>query len=271
MMLARGSRLVVALLVVLAGAGFCLRPVSCFQRYVYLRNWLQGTEGGSVWVKGYRIHYVVQGPADGPAVVLVHGLGGRAEDWRDLSPYFAKAGVRVYMPDLPGFGRSDKPAEFSYSVQDQAAMVVGFLDAMGLKQVDLGGWSMGGWIVQRVAINHPERVRRLILIDSAGLNEVPAWDIRLFTPTTPVELDELDALLMPHPPKVPGFIARDILRVSGENAWVIQRALGTMLSGHDTTDSLLPGLQMPVLIVWGTEDRIFPLRQGETMQRLIPR
>ena len=72
------------------------------------------------------------------------GLGGRAEDWRSLAPYLAKAGYRVYMPDLPGYGRSEKPADFSYSVPDEAAVVVGFMDALGLKQVDLGGWSMGG-------------------------------------------------------------------------------------------------------------------------------
>ena len=57
---------------------------------------------------------------------------------------------------------------------DEAAVVMGFLDALRLKQVDLGGWSMGGWIVQRVASEHPERVRRLMLFDSAGIYEVPA-------------------------------------------------------------------------------------------------
>jgi pimeloyl-ACP methyl ester carboxylesterase len=148
--------------------------------------------------------------------------------------------------------------------------VVGFLDALGLKQVDLGGWSMGGWIVQLVAGEHPERVRRLMLFDAAGLDVKPAWETRLFTPTTPAELDQLDALLTPHPRKIPSFVARDILRVSKQNAWVIHRALASMLTGSETTDKLLPGFKMPVLIVWGAEDRIFPLSQGETMNRLVP-
>ena len=81
--------------------------------------------------------------------------GRKAEDWHNLAPYLSKAGFRVYLPDLPGFGRSEKPADFSYSVSDQAEVVVGFLDALGLKQVDLGGWSMGGWIVQIVAAGIP--------------------------------------------------------------------------------------------------------------------
>jgi len=212
----------------------------------------------------------VEGPANGQVVVLVHGLGGRAEDWRNLAPWFAKAGYRVYMPDLVGYGRSQKPADFSYSMTDEAAVVVGFMDALGLQQVNLGGWSMGGWIVQIVASTHSERVKRLILFDSAGLYEKPAWDTRLFTPATSTELDQLDALLMPHPPVVPGFIARDILRNSKRNAWVVQRALGTMLAGRDTTDNLLPQLKMPVLIAWGAEDLITPVEQGEKMHRLVP-
>jgi len=75
---------------------------------------------------------------------------------------------------------------------------------------------------------------------------------------------------MPHPPRVPGFVARDIVRVSNERAWIIHRALDTMLTGQDATDNLLPQLKMPVLIVWGGEDKITPVDQGETMHRLIP-
>jgi pimeloyl-ACP methyl ester carboxylesterase len=148
--------------------------------------------------------------------------------------------------------------------------VVGFLDALGLKQVDLGGWSMGGWIVQLVASEHSERVRRLIVFDSAGLDVEPDWDTHLFTPTTPAQLNQLEALLTPHPEKIPDFIARDILRESDQDAWVIHRSVATMLTGRETTDKLLPGLKMAVLLVWGAEDRITPLNQGETMHRLIP-
>jgi len=258
------------ILAVVAGFGFWLRPVSYFNEFMFMHAFFTGVESRSVMVGGHRVHYNVEGPAGGQVVVLVHGLGGRAEDWRNLAPWLAKAGYRVYMPDLVGYGRSQKPADFSYSMTDEAGAVVGFMDALGLKQVDLGGWSMGGWIVQIVASTHSERVKRLILFDSAGLYEKPAWDTRLFTPATSAELDQLDALLMPHPPEVPGFIARDILRNSRRNAWVVQRALETMLAGRDTTDNLLPQLKMPVLIAWGAEDLITPVSQGEKMHRLVP-
>jgi pimeloyl-ACP methyl ester carboxylesterase len=259
-----------ALLAALAVLGFWALPVSYFKAALYLRERCSGIESHTVIVEGLRVHYLAEGPKFGSVVVLVHGLGGSAEDWRNLAPSLAQAGYRVYMPDLPGFGRSEQPRDFSYSVQDQAEVIMGFLQTLGLRQLELGGWSMGGWIAQLVAAEDAQRVRRLMLFDSAGLSVKPEWDTRLFTPATPAELDQLDALLMPQPPKVPAFVARDILRLSRNNAWVIHRAVAAMLSGQDATDNLLPRLPMPVLLVWGAEDRITPPSLGETMHQLAP-
>jgi pimeloyl-ACP methyl ester carboxylesterase len=258
-----------ALLLVFAVAMWS-RPVSVFRWFNEAQMWWIGARNHYTVVEGYRIHYYALGPEDGEPVVLVHGLGGRSEDWEKLAPYLVRAGYRVYLPDLPGFGHSERPADFSYSVTDQSKIVVGFFDAVGLKQADLGGWSMGGWVVQLTAVRSPERVRKLMLFDSAGLYMKPEWDTRLFTPISPAEIEKLDALLMPNPPRLPDFIARDILRVSGEHAWVMRRAIDTMLQGRETTDALLPRLKMPVLILWGKVDLITPLSEGEKMHRLIP-
>jgi pimeloyl-ACP methyl ester carboxylesterase len=267
---ARKALWALAVVALAVGIAFWMRPLSFFDGSMYLRETLTGVESRTVRIPGHRVHYLAEGPANGPAVVLVHGLGGRAEDWIDLAPYLAKAGFRVYMPDLLGYGRSQQPADFSYSVRDEAGVVIGFMDALGLKQVDLGGWSMGGWIAQLVANEAPQRVQRLMLFDSAGLDAVPDWDTRLFTPATAGELAQLDALLMPHPPQVPGFVTRDILRFSRQRAWVVQRAMASMLTGKDVTDNLLPQLKMPVFIAWGAEDRIIPEDQAEKMHRLVP-
>lgn len=266
----RWVALVTFVLLAAAGLLFWERPLTVFNLFTEGRMWLHGATSRDIVVSGYRVHYYGVGPANGEAVVLVHGLGGRSDDWERLAPYLANAGYRVYMPDLPGYGSSERPADFSYSVTDEAKIVIGFLDALELKQVDLGGWSMGGWIVQLVAARNPERVRRLMLFDSAGLYAKPVWDTKLFTPISAAELDELDKLLMPNPPKVPGFVARDILRTSHEHAWVIRRALTTMLEGNETTDNLLPKLRMPVLIVWGEVDQITPLSQADKMHKLVP-
>ena len=261
---------VVALLIVASAFGFYERPVSYFDAFLDLQMHLTGAHSRWTTVNGIRIHYWVKGPANGPPVVLVHGLGGHAEDWHNLAFYPARDGFRLYMPDLPGFGRSGKPKDFSYSIADEANVVLGFMDAMGLKQVNLGGHSMGGWIVQHIAFEHPDRVRKLMVFDSAGIYDKPAWNTALFTPTTPGELNQLDALLMPHPPEVPAFIASDILRISHEDAAVIHRAMESMLTGQYVTDTELPQLKMPVLIVWGDQDHITPLADGEKMHQLIP-
>ncbi len=268
----RGWRIVLSLIVplVLIAVLVWSRPLTVFQCFSQARMFWIGARNHETMVQGFRIHYYTLGPKDGPPVVLVHGLGGRAEDWEKLAPHLAGAGYRVYLPDLPGFGQSERPASFSYSVTDQSAIVVGFFDALGLKQVDLGGWSMGGWIVQLVAGGHPDRIRRLMLFDSAGLYVKLDWNTGLFTPASAAEIDQLYALLMPHPPKVPAFVARDILRSSHEHAWVMHRAVDTMLQGRETTDALLPQLKMPVLIVWGDVDHITPLSEGEKMHQLIP-
>jgi pimeloyl-ACP methyl ester carboxylesterase len=262
--------LAVLTLAAVAGLGFYLCPVSYLNAWVYLQEHFVGIESHNVKVDGYRMHYLATGPASGPPVVLIHGLGGRAEDWWNVAPVLAKAGFRVYMPDLLGFGRSQQPADFSYSVQDQAAVIVDFMGTLGIKQTDLAGWSMGGWIAQLIASEHPERVSRLIIIDSVGLNIKPTWDTNLFVPTSPQQLDQLDALLMPYPPKIPPFIARDYLRIFSRNGWVIKRAMAAMLSGQDVTDNLLPQLKMPVLIIWGSLDQIAPVNQAQTMHNLAP-
>jgi pimeloyl-ACP methyl ester carboxylesterase len=259
-----------AVIVLVCGMAFVLRPVSFFNGSMYMEQQFSGVENHSIAVDSYRMHYLAAGPANGPVVVLVHGLGGRAEDWRLLSPYLSKAGFRVYMPDLPGYGRSEWPRDFSYSVRDEATVVVDFIKALRLRQVDLGGWSMGGWIVQIAASEHPEVVRHLIVIDSAGLYARPDWDTNLFMPKTAAELGQLEALLMPQPSPIPSFVARDILRNSHEHAWVIKRALDTMMTGNDVTDRLLPQLKMPVLLLWGAEDRITPVALGQKMHGLLP-
>lgn len=262
-----------AVLLVLVSAGgvaFWLRPAHVALQLGYLQEPMKGFHSATVTVEGRPMHYLATGPEHGPVVVLVHGLGGSAEDWLHLAPYLAHAGYRVYMPDLFGYGRSPRPADFSYSVRDESAAVIGFLDAMQLQQVDLGGWSMGGWIAQLAAVAFPERIHRLLLFDSVGLYAPPQWNTDLFTPADEDQLRQLQLLLEPAPRHIPSLIARDILRISHERAWVIHRALDSMLTGRDTTDALLPTLRMPVLLVWGDLDRITPLSLGNRMHELIP-
>ena len=267
-----GIRVMVLVVFALAAAGsvFYARPVECLRAWQHVQMRIDGVEGSWVTVNGVRMRSYVRGPVDGKPVVLVHGLGGSAEDWLKIAPYLVKAGYRVYTPDLPGYGESEQPRSWTYSIPEEAGAVVGYMDALGLKQVDLAGWSMGGWIVQRVAAEHPERIRRLTIFDSAGLKLVPEWDTRLFTPRNREEVDALDTLLFPKPPVLAEFVVRDVVRNSKENGWVIQSALKQMLTAKDVTDASLPQLKMPMLILWGDADRITPMSEGRTMHGLVP-
>ena len=269
------TRVFLALLALpaIAGLGFYLRPVSYLNAHVYLEEHFVGFESRNIKVDGYRLHYLATGPARWPSCRARSRAGRPRGRLVERRPGSGQSGLSSLYARLTGlFGRSQQRSRFLLlSVHDQAAVVVDFMDALGIKQADIAGWSMGGWIVQLAASEHPERVSRLIIIDSVGLNIKPTWDTNLFVPTSLQQLDQLDALLMPNPPTIPPFIARDYLRIFNRNGWVIKRALATMQTGQDVTDNLLPQLKMPVLIVWGSLDRIVPVNQAQTMHKLIPK
>jgi len=116
-------------------------------------------------VNDVNIYYLTA--ASGPPVVLIHGFGGSASYWQlniePLAEHFA-----VYAPDMVGSGCSDKPrAKYSLKYLDQ--MVNGFVDALELGRVSLIGHSLGGAIVLEFAVAHPDKVRKLVLVSSAGL------------------------------------------------------------------------------------------------------
>jgi len=216
-----------------------------------------------------RIHYYVGG--DGPPVVLVHGLGARADDWANLMPQLTRDHHRVYALDLPGYGRSDWPTNVPYSIGNEAQAVEAFMDNRRLARTDLAGWSMGGWIAMRVALDEPQRIRRLMIFDSAGTRFAMPWDPALFEPDTPAKLAALDSLLMAGPaPHVPGFIQRDIFRFVRKHGWVVRENMDSMLTGKDLLDGKLGALKMPMLIVWGKQDHLIPVAVGEAIHRDVP-
>src|ERR1700683_663320 len=156
-----------------------------------------------------RVHYYAGG--SGSPVVLVHGLGGRAEDWAYLMPQLVRDHHRGYVLALPCYGRSDWPKNAAYSIPEQTALVEAFLNSRGLARTDLAGWSMGGWVAMRLALDQPQRIRRLVIFDSAGTRFALTWDTAIFEPDTPAKLRALDDLLMVGAaPHVPAFIERDI-------------------------------------------------------------
>src|SRR5437867_11720803 len=131
-------------------------------------------------VDGLALNYLVEGR--GPAVVLVHGLGGFAASWRHNIPSLA-ARATVYAVDLPGFGRSGKPSA-AYSLAYFARALHAFLDAVGVTQVSIVGHSLGAAVAVTYALTRPARVERLALLSGCvpGLGWRPGWRPRRLAP-----------------------------------------------------------------------------------------
>jgi pimeloyl-ACP methyl ester carboxylesterase len=256
-------------LVVLTGTAllsFYLRPEFFVDKLQQFRVWRMGLQPQFVSLNGQKIRYLVGGT--GKPLVLVHGLAGRSEDWIALIPYFVHDGYKVYAPDLLGYGQSARP-DVDYSISLEEDIVKQFIDSQGLKQPDMAGWSMGGWVTLKFAADHPERVQKLILLDSAGVKFDPK-NVRLLRPKTEADLVRMMQVLTPHPPHIPSFYATDILRGFAREDWIVDRALKSMYTGKDLMDARLNTIRTPVLLLWGREDVLTPPSMGEQMHSAIP-
>jgi len=257
--------LLAAMLVACLGC-LVLWPASALTTIATAALRLSDIWGRYVQLGPYRIHYFAGGA--GEPLVLVHGLAGRALDFAPLMPALAK-NHRVLALDLLGYGASDRP-NVDYSVTLETTILRRFLDSQGLSRVDLAGWSMGGWIALDFAVQAPERINRLVLLDSAGLKFTPTFDPFLFSPHTLADIQELEKLLTTHPGHIPAFIMRDFLHQLEAEDWVIERTVTNMLAGRELLDGKLASVTMPVLIVWGKQDKLTPLSIGEAMHREMP-
>jgi pimeloyl-ACP methyl ester carboxylesterase len=262
---------VLLILLVAAGAIFYRYPLWVADQQTRFTLWRAGVRSDYVEVEGYRLHYFEATPpgGGGTPLVLVHGLGGRAEDWAPMIPALARRGFHVYAPDLLGYGRSPRP-DVTYSIPMQETVVIEFMKAMNVPKADVGGWSMGGWVSLRLALDHPELVNRLVVYDSAGIYFPAKFRADLFTPTDIPGVRELLTTLTPKPVVLPEFAGKAILRKLNANAWVVKRSMSAMTSGRDLLDFRLHEIQLPTLIVWGAKDELIPLSVGETMHRDIP-
>ena len=123
-------------------------------------------------VGGVRLAYRDRG--DGPPVVFLHGTPSYSYEWRDVVPHVEAAGYRTLTYDLLGYGASERPVDRDTSVTAQAELLVELLDELDLARVNLVAHDIGGAIGQRLAIDWPERVHRLLLIDTVSYDSWPS-------------------------------------------------------------------------------------------------
>ena len=214
-------------------------------------------------VEGSLFYTVNRGPADGPALVLVHGAGGNRLHWP--GELRRLPGATVYTLDLPGHGRSE--GQGCDTIADYAEAVVESLDTLGVERAIIAGHSMGGAIAQTLALDTPDRVAGLVLVATgARLRVGPAilegirndfeGSVELVTrfawsPEAPPALTELgrQALLETGPDVLCGdFIACDHFDVMGR----------------------LGEIEVPTLVITGTADQLTPPRYAHFLVEHIP-
>lgn len=234
-------------------------------------------------LNGVRIRYVAMGSGD--PVLLLHGFGECAETWifslENLSKHF-----KVYAVDLPGHGLSDKP-KIAYSLPAAAEFIDHFMQKMGLERASIVGHSLGGIIGLHLAAHSPEKIERLVLVDTMGLNNRASLIYRLcalpgvgeivMKPTVKAglrngmkrafynpdfitdEMVELNYkyLKMPGAKRVMLSILRNALDLRGPRREVIM------------TDRL-PTIKHPTLFIHGRQDRTIPLIQAEDACHMMP-
>jgi pimeloyl-ACP methyl ester carboxylesterase len=235
-------------------------------------------------VLGSPVNYIDIG--EGPPLILIHGLAGSWQNWLENIPHFARS-RRVIALDLPGFGHSPMPVE-DISINFYAQVVDELLDQLGIEKAPVVGNSMGGFIGAEMAIELATRVEKLVLVSAAGLT---TQDMHRDTAMTVLRRLEnllaygsgwfaaksddfarrpglrgaLLAMVVAHPARLPGPLAAEQVRGSGKPGFMdALEALGTY-----PLEDRLEKIECPTLVVWGTKDRLVPVRDADRFVKTI--
>ena len=227
-------------------------------------------------VGSVNLAYYVDGA--GPPVLCIMGLGGRGTDW---NPAFIEAMAphhEMIRFDNRGTGRSDRPEE-PYSLDVMADEAVAILDAVGRDRAHVLGVSMGGMIAQLVALRHPERVQRLVLIatHAGGATVTPPTPIAMAAfvadrsrPPADLVRDAMTAITAPgfaarHPEAIDALVA-NATALPTPPASFVRQMQAIMASDRSAR---LGEIGVPTLVIHGTDDPLVPYPNGELLARDI--
>jgi pimeloyl-ACP methyl ester carboxylesterase len=238
----------------------------------------------TVLVHDQRIAYLDVGA--GPPVILIHGFGGSMWQWEQqqhtLSQHF-----RILTLDLPGAGVSDKP-EIDYRPDQMLDFFVGFMDAVNIQQATLVGNSMGAGLAIGMALAHPTRVAKLVLIDGLPqhvMEKLTSPSVRRALETTaPSWLVSFGNMLfgglmiesvLKEIVHDPALLTPAVIERSNRNRqrpglikpiMTVRENLPLWESGFATR---VGEITHPTLVIWGEEDRVFPIAVGEELHQTI--
>lgn len=212
-------------------------------------------------IGGIKTLYFDEG--EGEVVIFVHGLGGYKENWTFVLERLK--GFRTIAIDLPGFGESEKP-NLDYSIDFFAEHIFKFMDVLSIDSASIVGNSMGGAIAIIFAARHPQRVKKLILVDSAGLKIRPQASVfkapsELLRPV-PEVMELMIKMLFAKPnPVAEEMLEHAVKAWWGSEDWY-DRASAYMKSSKAVfkfnAEGMLEKIICPTLIIWGEKDLLIP-------------
>ena len=230
----------------------------------------QGLVEKETLVFGQKIHYVEAG--SGPTVILLHGLGGSARGWQpNIGPLAEK--FHVIAIDQIGFGKSDKPLT-NYRIRTYVDFLDQFCKQLKIERASLVGSSMGGWIGVLFTAAFPNRVDKLVLADAAGYAPPKDIDPRIFYSLNPTTREGMKALTA----KVfyNKFFMTDAAidvsmaaRLAAGDGYTIKSITKSIIRGEDFLDETVKTIKHPTLIIWGREDGLTPLADGQRFNKDI--
>ena len=232
---------------------------------------------------------VTEAPSDTP-VVLIHGVGGWAENWREVMAPIAASGRTAIAVDLPGFGESEAPGRVSHFGPNDAyypRFVLALMDGLGLDQAHVVGSSMGGAVAYMAAVHAPTRVRSLTLVASGGLGRDIAFFLRLATLPGMITLAKLFGSPRQGPAvlrtcffdasRVPQTLYEESERYGFASYPEFVRALrsGVTIRGvrgdlHRHWMGRASAYDAPVLAIWGREDAVLPIHHLAGAKEVFP-
>lgn len=233
-------------------------------------------------VDGVRCAVYDSGPADrGEAVVFVHGNPGPMDDWAELAP--AVAGfARVIAMDMPGFGRAERPRSFDHSVVGHARFLGLLLDRLGVERAHLVLHDFGGAWGLRWALDHPERLASVTLINT-GVLEGYSWHRYARIWQTPIAGELFQLMSTPRATHIalnrdnPVPLPRDYAdRVGGYADWGHKRAVLRLYRNSRDPASAFPensgavANSLPTCVIWGDGDPYIPVRFAQRQRNYFP-
>jgi pimeloyl-ACP methyl ester carboxylesterase len=237
-------------------------------------------KGKFVTVDGKKVHYLEAG--SGPPIILIHGFMYNTVMWKKNIDALAKK-FKVYAIDLWGWGYSERLKENEYSFERYGKQVVGFMDALNIRKATFAGQSMGGGISVYVAAYHPDRVDRLILVAPAvipypmttigQIYQLPfVGEFMNAIPGDVLMKNNIKSIWFHDEKKVTDQYLKEVIQplcIKGSYAgmmYIIRNVLKDPLVEKEA--NLLAGMDKPILIVHGKEDKGVPLDRSKRLNDL---